>query len=307
MSFVEQIHIVSSGGYKSNTETTRVKQFPVASSRDHENNTKITLQMINSVHGLSKQYADLNNNINKENMGSKEAITKDRTTPEVICITDDTETPAPQNASTADNNIVLHNSNRSSIISPQVRINHRISSHKSNKIRLQNSHKNSSRKINTSSSNKKSGRLMNNTPKDCCDVQAPRNLQATRNLQNPYDTSRFLNNRSPRPTPKHLVPCPFLRRRGYCLQGFKYDFLHRDSQPTNEQHLRNDHFRIPPFSYLPPPTVNQIPFPWDPNLLPPLHPPMSYPYISYPPPLMSIPTKHPEDAEPRKKTNSLNR
>ena len=306
MSFVEQIHIVSSRGYKNNTETTRVKQIPVASSRDHENNTKITLQTINSVHGLSKQYADLNNNINKVNISSNEAITKDRTTPEVICITDDTETPTPQNANTADNNTVLHNSNTSSIISPQVRKKQRISSYKSNKIRMQNNHKNSSRKINTSSSNKMSGRLMNNTSKVCYDFQAPRNLQATRNLQNTDDTSRFPNNRFSRPTPKHLVPCPFLRRRGYCLKGFKCDFLHRDSQPTNEQQLRNGQFRIPPFSYPPPPTANQIPFPWDPKLLPPLHPRMSYPYISYPPPLMSIPTKHPKDAEPKKKTNSLN-
>jgi hypothetical protein len=37
------------------------------------------------------------------------------------------------------------------------------------------------------------------------------------------------------PTPKHLVPCPFLRRKGHCLKGFNCDFSHKTSP---SQHLR---------------------------------------------------------------------
>ncbi|CAB4038925.1 ---NA---, partial [Paramuricea clavata] len=35
------------------------------------------------------------------------------------------------------------------------------------------------------------------------------------------------------PLPKHLVPCPFLRRRGFCLKGPLCDFQHKDSQSSN--------------------------------------------------------------------------
>ena len=37
------------------------------------------------------------------------------------------------------------------------------------------------------------------------------------------------------PTPKHLVPCPCLRRKGHCLEGFICDLSHKTSPP---QHLR---------------------------------------------------------------------
>ena len=66
---------------------------------------------------------------------------------------------------------------------------------------------------------KESGRSLNSISNVRHDVQAPCKLQ------NRNDTSRSPNNRSPQLTPKHLVPCPFLRRRGYCLKGSKCDFL----------------------------------------------------------------------------------
>jgi hypothetical protein len=87
---------------------------------------------------------------------------------------------------------------------------------------------------------KEPGRPTNSIPNVCCDAQAPRGLQ------NPNDTSRSPNSRSPQLTPKHLVPCPFLKRRGYCLKGSKCDFKHRDFQHSvNEQQPKNGQPSIP--------------------------------------------------------------
>ena len=39
-------------------------------------------------------------------------------------------------------------------------------------------------------------------------------------------TKQLLNPMNHAPTPKHMVPCPFLRRNGKCLKGSNCDFSH---------------------------------------------------------------------------------
>ena len=96
-----------------------------------------------------------------------------------------------------------------------------------------------------------------------------------------------------RSRPKHLVPCPFLRGRGYCLKGSKCDFLHNAfQQSTANQQFHQSHIGIRPFPYLPPSNTNQFPFPLDANPFPPIHYQMNYPGL-YPPPLMKIPIRPP--------------
>ena len=116
-------------------------------------------------------------------------------------------------------------------------------------------------------------------------------------FKNRNDVSRSPNNGPTKPPPKHLVPCPFLKKRDYCLKESKCDFLHHDSENyANEQSVQHSQFSIPSFQHLPPSNANQIAFSWNPNLFPPMHFPTSYPYL-YPPPLMKIfnngPTKPP--------------
>jgi hypothetical protein len=89
-------------------------------------------------------------------------------------------------------------------------------------------------------------------------------------------------------TPKHLVPCPFLRRKGHCLKGSKCDFSHQFGPQRPAQLYQRYNFPsfwrdpIPyPFTNFPP----VISFPT-------FHPQTNYPG-SYPQSLMGIPTKSP--------------
>ena len=90
------------------------------------------------------------------------------------------------------------------------------------------------------------------------------------------------------PTPKHLVPCPFLRRRGYCLKGPSAIFcillpLHKGPLSSFQP-------------YAPPRFFHQTPHPY--RSFPPV---MSFSYLSpfmhqpdvCVPPLMGIPTRPP--------------
>ena len=93
--------------------------------------------------------------------------------------------------------------------------------------------------------------------------------------------------------PKHMVFCPFLRKKGFCLKGSNCDFSHSDlnqntatNQPlSNENQLGNDHDqRMEVYQTIPP----RYPTPFCP-LPPPLavhQPPYQRPPIFQPRPLM---------------------
>ncbi|CAB3985519.1 ---NA--- [Paramuricea clavata] len=115
------------------------------------------------------------------------------------------------------------------------------------------------------------------------------------------------------PLPKHLVRCPFLRRRGFCLKGPLCDFQHKDSQspnnPTNNSsnnpfycssnnrpRVSNNLQRYPhnlgytSYPNISQPITNQFPFPVNPSHFPPFQPPQYHPIIRpyvYPPPLLT--------------------
>ena len=52
-------------------------------------------------------------------------------------------------------------------------------------------------------------------------------------------------------TPKSYVPCPFLRRKGYCLKGSKCDFSHSNPQQLFQPYRQQ---------YFPPPFYGQTPY-----------------------------------------------
>ncbi len=52
-------------------------------------------------------------------------------------------------------------------------------------------------------------------------------------------------------TPKSHVPCPFLRRKGYCLKGPKCDFSHANPQQLFQPYQQQ---------YFPPPFYGQTPY-----------------------------------------------
>ena len=87
------------------------------------------------------------------------------------------------------------------------------------------------------------------------------------------------------PIPKHLVPCPFLRKKGHCLKGYKCDFSHninsRSLQSNYQQMLRPSFYKqtLHPY-HIYPPLMNHPGF----------HPYNNHPFIQ---PLMEIPTKWP--------------
>ena len=98
--------------------------------------------------------------------------------------------------------------------------------------------------------------------------------------------------------PKHLTPCPFLKRRGFCLKGPSCDFLHNNPRPrkVSQRPFQNsaDQASPPlPFLYFPKPNHNHFPFPVDPRHFPPFQFPTYHSMFRpfpYPPPLMSFPT-----------------
>ena len=89
---------------------------------------------------------------------------------------------------------------------------------------------------------------------------------------------------------KAMVPCPFLKRRAYCLKGNQCDFSHENANQQNPP-------KRPFSSNLSQPNASQVPFPFDLNYYhyfppprnPVVHPP--FPTFQHPhlPPLMSIP------------------
>lgn len=105
------------------------------------------------------------------------------------------------------------------------------------------------------------------------------------------------NNQQKNTTPKHLVPCPFLLRKGHCLKGISCDFSHDIGPLYHYKYQRQD--RSFPFhnrSYHPHQTFPfgmKYPIPY---------PHMIYPYM-YPlmktPPMPSISRQHHYNAYPR--------
>ena len=126
-------------------------------------------------------------------------------------------------------------------------------------------------------------------------------------------------------TPKYLVPCPFLRRKGFCLKDWRCDFLHNDIvqrpvplyppqnlrpfshiQGTNpfqtvtmEPNFPNvmnpvyhPYFYMGPHPF--PPPIPPLPHPFPPPVPPPPHP--------FPPPLLPPPrlTEIPPTRPPRR-------
>ena len=78
-------------------------------------------------------------------------------------------------------------------------------------------------------------------------------------------------------TSKHLIPCPFLRKKGHCLKGSRCDFSHEfDSRQSSQ--LRQQHSL--PYNFLPPVMQYQFQHPFF-NFL-------NYPYIQPP---MDIPIR----------------
>ena len=69
--------------------------------------------------------------------------------------------------------------------------------------------------------------------------------------------------------PKHLTPCPFLRRKGFCKKGDLCDFQHNNFKPIQSHPVRESQFSTPSLPHFPS-SANQIPFPWNPNLFPPI-------------------------------------
>ncbi len=127
------------------------------------------------------------------------------------------------------------------------------------------------------------------------------------NQGNPLNSVNHISNLSVPNYPKHLTPCPFLKRRGFCKKGPSCDFLHRNSQPPN---LTQSPFHNPidhaPSPYISKPNSYYPPFPLDPGYLPPFRFPEYYPMFrpfpgwsqqqTYHPrlrPLMKVPTFHP--------------
>ncbi len=127
------------------------------------------------------------------------------------------------------------------------------------------------------------------------------------NQGNPLNSVNHISNLSVPNYPKHLTPCPFLRRRGFCKKGPTCDFLQRNSQPPN---LTQSSFHNPidhaPSPYISKPNSYYPPFPLDPGYLPPFRFPEYYPmFRPFPgwsqqqtyhprlPPLMKVPTFHP--------------
>ena len=104
-------------------------------------------------------------------------------------------------------------------------------------------------------------------------------------------TGRF--NRPFSKCPKHLTPCPFLRKRRFCKKGNNCDFLHENRQFHNNM-------QRPFFNTIdqaaPLPRFYYPPFPVNPGYFPPFrfptYHPTSLPSL-YPPPLMSVQTKPP--------------
>ena len=104
-------------------------------------------------------------------------------------------------------------------------------------------------------------------------------------------TGRF--NRPFSKCPKHLTPCPFLRKRKFCKKGNNCDFLHESRQ-------FHDNMQRPFFNTIhqaaPLPRFHYPPFPVNPGYFPPFrfptYHPTSLPSL-YPPPLMSVQTKPP--------------
>lgn len=64
----------------------------------------------------------------------------------------------------------------------------------------------------------------------------------------------------PRDEEKHLVPCPFLQKRGFCLKGIKCDFSHKANLPHNILPSRsvNNYTTSPVFQYHRPPMVSKV-------------------------------------------------
>ena len=97
----------------------------------------------------------------------------------------------------------------------------------------------------------------------------------------------------PKQLPKHQTPCPFLEKRSFCLKGRSCDFLHQNSQSKTFpwQHSQN----LPGSRLFPCiPQPNHYSFLENPSYFLPFHTlPFHTRPFSYPPPLMSIPTRPP--------------
>ena len=154
--------------------------------------------------------------------------------------------------------------------------------------------------------------IPNTTQQDKPQHYQPNKSQGNRhndllNQGNPLNSVNHISNLSVPNYPKHLTPCPLLRRRGFCKKGPWCDFLHRNSQPPN---LTQSSFHNPidhtPSPYISKPNSYYPPFPLDPGYLPPFRFPEYYPMFRpfpgwsqqqiYHPrlrPLMKVPTFHP--------------
>ncbi len=108
-------------------------------------------------------------------------------------------------------------------------------------------------------------------------VHKPNKDRSTNTLQGetgkPRDYANIIPNQL---APKHLTPCPFLKRRGFCLKGPSCDFLHNNPRPrkVSQRPFQNSADQAP-LPYFPQPNHNHFPFPVDPRHFPPFQFPTS--------------------------------
>ena len=101
-------------------------------------------------------------------------------------------------------------------------------------------------------------------------------------------TGRF--NRATPKRPKHLTPCPFLRKRKFCKKGNNCDFLHQKPQFYNN--IQRPSYKIMDKA-VSSPSFHYSPIPVNPYYFPPFRSPIYHPTsqpFPYPPPLMSVQT-----------------
>ena len=129
---------------------------------------------------------------------------------------------------------------------------------------------------------------------NCISDSSNNSISTVNSIQ--YDAGVSLANSLSQPKPKNLVPCPFLRRRGYCLKGSRCDFLHNDTPSSTsgvQSPFRQNPISAYPFSYVPPPNSSQNPLSFEPTFFPRLDFPGFFPRTTPSHPLLLPPPTTP--------------
>ena len=118
---------------------------------------------------------------------------------------------------------------------------------------------------------------------NCISDSSNNSISTVNSIQ--HDTGVSLANNLPQPKPKNLVPCPFLRRRGYCFHIYRHLIANKILYPLSPLFFPDEiSLFFPPYHPFTPPYYSH-------PLPPPL--PSSLRSLPYQPPLMSIQTTKP--------------